>query len=339
MLVEVLLAALEDKDASVRKDVVQKLGKTNDRRAVDPLIAALKDPDAEVERVAADSLGDLGDPRAIGPLLGTIVSANPSVDTTAGDALGQFKDQRIVTRLIAILEDERIRALPIGNYIQSAAIFALGEEGDPQAIGPLLETMKREPHSNLVLDCGKALGKMGSPGGEALIPLVNDPEKGVRWSAYQALAQTRNPLALDVMLAALKSSDWVVYPVAADFVARSDDPRALPALLAAMSEPRHGVNSEAAAIALGQAGSKAVEPLAALLRGPDARARRYAAPANSRSTVSSSNRHASGSAALTTSLNSSLNSVEPAPTVNNRARRGRESKSSRPRSSSSAAPR
>ncbi len=307
---EVLIEALKDNDANIRKEAAQGLGTINDRRAVDPLIAALKDPDAEVQRVAAnslgeredlravepligslqstnefvgpaaaDSLGRIKDPRAVEPLIDAVVSANPSVDSAAGGALGQFKDPRIVIRMITILKDARIQSLPTGNYIQSGAIFALGEEGAPQAIEPILETIKREPRSPLVEDCAKALGKMGSAGVEALIPLLNDPNQGIRWSAYKALAQTGNPRAFDSMLAALKIYDPIVSPVAADFVASSKDPRALPALIAAMRDPHQGVNSEWIAMALAKSGSPAVEPLTEVLRGPDARARFYAARA------------------------------------------------------------
>jgi HEAT repeat protein len=307
---ELLLAALEDSDANVRKGAVEELAKTRDRRAVEPLIAALKDKDAEVERAAAGFLGNFGDqravdpliaalqspdefvqaaaaeslgrikdPRAIEPLIAAVVSPNPSLDLAAGDALGQFKDQRVVEHMIAILNDERIHSLPIGGYIQSAAIFALGEVGDPSAIEPLLQTMKREAQSSLVEDCAKALGKMGSPGVEALIPLVNDQNQGIRWSAYRALARTKSPQAIDAMLAGLRTYDFIVVPIAADFLVTSDDPRALPALFAAMQDPHQGVNSELIAGTLAQAGSKSIEPLVEVLHGADARARFYAARA------------------------------------------------------------
>ena len=59
-----MLAALRDKDASVRQQAAEFLGKHGDQRAVEPLMAALRDSHYDVKVAAAEALGRIGDLRA-----------------------------------------------------------------------------------------------------------------------------------------------------------------------------------------------------------------------------------------------------------------------------------
>lgn len=68
MVVEPLIAALEDKESSVRGGAAGALGDLRDARAVEPLIAALKDKEYWVREAAAVALRRIGGEEAKGAL-------------------------------------------------------------------------------------------------------------------------------------------------------------------------------------------------------------------------------------------------------------------------------
>ncbi|GAB3253500.1 HEAT repeat domain-containing protein [Chitinimonas naiadis] len=110
---ELLLTALQDSDAVVRKACINALGGMNEAAAVLPLIALLEQPNRGVRFKTGDpsvlslrldivtALGRLGDARAIGPLLQTGVKVS-------APALAQLNAQEAVPALIAALEEATV---------------------------------------------------------------------------------------------------------------------------------------------------------------------------------------------------------------------------------------
>jgi HEAT repeat protein len=70
-----------------RQDVTFVLGEMRAKEAVPVLIAALRDPDALLRRLAAEALGKIADPRAAGPLRVAIGDDNAVVRKAAVRAL------------------------------------------------------------------------------------------------------------------------------------------------------------------------------------------------------------------------------------------------------------
>jgi HEAT repeat protein len=70
-----------------RQDVTFVLGEMGDPEAVPVLITALRDPDALLRRLAADALGKLGDARAERPLRVALKDDNAIVAKSAAKAL------------------------------------------------------------------------------------------------------------------------------------------------------------------------------------------------------------------------------------------------------------
>lgn len=86
---DVLAAALQDKDWSVRKCAAESLGSIHSAQAVDALIPVLKDKNDEVRRQVALSLGEIADSRAIDALVEVFrKDTNFSVRRAATGALG-----------------------------------------------------------------------------------------------------------------------------------------------------------------------------------------------------------------------------------------------------------
>lgn len=70
-----------------RQDATFVLGEMRAKEAVPVLISAMRDPDAMLRRLAAEALGKIGDPRAAGPLRIAIGDDNAIVRKTAVRAL------------------------------------------------------------------------------------------------------------------------------------------------------------------------------------------------------------------------------------------------------------
>lgn len=163
--VEPLIAALNNKDSSVRNKAVLALGKIKDDRAVEalimtlkdeyrrftvigalktsgelavgPLIIALTNEDSLVREGAAIALGKIEDKRAIEPLIDILKDESPTVRKWGALALGDIKDKRAVEPLIMLLNDEDLD-------VRWGAITALGEIKNRQAVGALIGILKDE---------------------------------------------------------------------------------------------------------------------------------------------------------------------------------------------------
>jgi hypothetical protein len=103
LLVEPLLARLEDENIIVRQAATRLLGQIGDARIVEPLIARLEYEDSFVRRAAAEVLGQIGNPRAVEPLIDRLEDEDISVQRVAAEALGQIGNPQAVEVLIGRL--------------------------------------------------------------------------------------------------------------------------------------------------------------------------------------------------------------------------------------------
>ncbi len=72
--IEIMIAALKDKDVAVRRNAARAFYNTKDVRTVEPLIDALKDDSAYVRAVTAVPLGRIKDTRVVEPLIAALIS-------------------------------------------------------------------------------------------------------------------------------------------------------------------------------------------------------------------------------------------------------------------------
>lgn len=104
------IAALKHPDYSVRCKSALALGKSKDKRAVEPLIAAMTDANEFVRMDVACALGQIGDTHAVEPLIHALHDAHGYVRREAALALGELGDIRAVDRLIVMLEGDQASA-------------------------------------------------------------------------------------------------------------------------------------------------------------------------------------------------------------------------------------
>lgn len=128
-----LAHALRDPEPHLRTEAARSLGALGSPRAIPALLAALQtDADPDTRMGAAHSLGVLGDHRAVDPLLEKLADRNedPRVRGVVAEALIWTRERRAVPPLIAALDDPSVE-------VRFWAAFALGEFGDPAALGAL----------------------------------------------------------------------------------------------------------------------------------------------------------------------------------------------------------
>lgn len=248
-----LHAACRDADARIRAIALSRL-RADDPQRSELLLAALADPDAIV-RLDAISQTKKGTPdaRVIDVLLKLL--DDPDVCPAAAERLKDMRDPRLVEPLIARLARP---GCPPG------VITALASQGDPRAI-PVLVSLLATPEA-------EGIGDDIVTREDILIMYQNEyPSAAER--ALRQIGQAAVPPLMD----ALANGTPVARKRVAWLLGNIDDPRCLPALVAALRDPE--VDVRVAAInGLDHTGDvRAYEHFIPLLNDPNPVIRREAA--------------------------------------------------------------
>ncbi len=278
----------------------------NDKTAVEPLIAALKDADADVVENAAAALGHLGDPRALVPLMDTKHTGKWNARDAAAGALkklqkhfkkiyletGRGKINMLVSKLYAWRGSFRRRILK-----------ALGETGDTEAVPYLVHALT---HGNKRARAAavEALGRIGGPAVDALVPAAGDRHPAVREKVLNILGKLGDnravlPLlhmqkeldpgirkwsqdaldrmghrAVDPLIHALKDDDYVIRTAAVKRLRRFRESRVVDALHGALEDTFFETRGEAVKALAAIGDKRSVEPLVKALKdaSPEVRA-------------------------------------------------------------------
>ncbi len=187
------------------------------------LITDLGSNDPATRRSAAEALSD-GDERAIYPLLQTLRDKNPGVQDAAMRSLINIGGEVTAYMVIPLLKEEAlirntafIILLEIGNIdllagllkdkdddVRKFAIDLMTDIGDPgacQYLGPMLN----DTNPNVRAATAKAIGKLGCP--DLIKELINalTDEEWVCFSALEAIAEIKDPAALEPLTKLLYS--------------------------------------------------------------------------------------------------------------------------------------
>jgi HEAT repeat protein len=162
-------------DGDHRADVAFLLGEFKDKSAVQPLIQGIdfavgagRDKESKEKNRAntkiAESLGKLGDPAAVEPLSKLLKSRDQYVQLAAVRALGLLKAPQAVDALMDIAENNE------NNFMIKNAIMSLGDIGDPKAIPLLTKMMFFERGVSFYREASYALFQFGK---DAVQPLLD----------------------------------------------------------------------------------------------------------------------------------------------------------------------
>lgn len=193
-----LLVQLKNADWRIRLRAVETLALLKSTTSVEPLLeVVLHDSDTAVRQDAVRTLGTIGDPRAI-PLLMKALK-HPSLKLAAIQALGHIRSQEAVLALISVIE-----VLPIADFVDrmegctdprykeelpplEAAVKALAQIGDPQAIPVLVKALKS---TLLRQEAAEALTHFGAHAKNALFALLKtEVDDNLRHHILETLSQ------------------------------------------------------------------------------------------------------------------------------------------------------
>jgi HEAT repeat protein len=175
---------MEHQEIAMREAATFALGRSGDRRAVAPLLKALDDRRPSVQVLACLGLAQIDDAR-IGPALIKALSDTRKHDAARGACAYAIGARRIaggVPSLLDALADNRGEA-------QRLAAWALGQIGDPKALGPLIRAyFARAGRSDdeLIWAIGRTSGAGLTPA--ALSAFGDFPLRGGKYNLEEAIA-------------------------------------------------------------------------------------------------------------------------------------------------------
>jgi HEAT repeat protein len=179
---------------------------------------------------------------------------------------GEIKDPRALNPLLAVLCGQSDQA----RYEAAEALGKMKE----LSLGKLIRMIKNEDvdqRRNAVL----ALAEIKDPRAvESLIDALRDEAEGVRQQTAFSLGELKEPRAVEALAAALQDEADNVRENAARALGQIKDPRAVGPLVKALADD---AAAQEVSVALAAIGKPAVEPLLAALRDKDEGVRSYAA--------------------------------------------------------------
>jgi len=273
-VVPALVALLADPDAEIRSAAAIALGWIDNRPAIEALLARATDAGETVQvRVAAiTALGRIGDPSVVPAVEGLARAPDPSVRREALVILIESPVGVRVDRVapgLALLED-----LEQDGYARGLAAVALGAAKDARAVESLIKVLEdpRRPKGYSELPSPEAQTGQAKTFAERLRSLHN-----LRAHAALALGQIGDPRAVPALRAALSDADLIVRIESAAGLGRLKARGAVAGLSQALQDPDARVR-QTAAVALGHQGDPAGRsPLRQALDDKDGNVRGQAA--------------------------------------------------------------
>lgn len=159
-----------------------------------------------------------------------LLAPDPELRARAAKRLGELKDKTVVPLLLNLLKD----SLPLVRF---EAGLALGKIGDPGAIEPLFDAVKREPYEEIAIAFTRVLGNFGTKALDPLINLTSSPRSLVRKTACQNLGSIGSNEAVDPLLRCLDDDDPQVRKAAISALRLIGDPRGVDAIARKLASP------------------------------------------------------------------------------------------------------
>jgi HEAT repeat protein len=280
--VEMLIAAIKNKDDDVSQAAVEALGRIGGTNAIKSLVTAVHDDRRKIRETATESLVRIGKP-AVEPL---VADLKYDKDGVVAEVLGKIGDTRAVAPLVTALKDSgsRIPSVTVAETLDKlgwqpandevgAVYWAAKRRWDKclkfgtLAVQPLSAILKNHWDSRVRQAAAKSLGQIGDAQAmEPLIAALKNNYESVRQAAAEALGQTGDARAVEPLIVALKDDEESVRQAAAEALGQTGDARAVEPLIVALKDDKGSVH-QTAARALGKiSDAHAVELLIAALK-------------------------------------------------------------------------
>jgi HEAT repeat protein len=261
-----LIDRLETRDWDKAVEELVRIGKP----AVDPLIAALDRTERFTPGRASIALARIGTTRAVKAVYQAAERPEARPTNDLMEALGAIRTAKAEKLLIKVVLDEQAgglryaaaRALgerPSTNavaavttllkagawYNRVGGVQTLGKTKSPGAIPALVAALSDE--SRVVqAEARKALAGFGPPAIDALVKTLPTAGPKDRWQILWILGRIGTARAIDPLLAALESADWMARSEAAVSLSRMEDGSVDPRLRAVVEGADRSLGEEAA---------------------------------------------------------------------------------------------
>jgi HEAT repeat protein len=188
---------------------------------VEFLAVAASNEDPLVRRLAIDALGRMRTASAVSAVSFALSDEAPEVQLAAARALGRMRDEEGravgVRHLLEVVTESADDALSV------AAMEALGDAGDADALEVLQEVLRRGPPMRAVI-AAEAIGRLRAPGRlDALIEALAHPDTEVLKVALRATFAEADPRVEEYLGALLAHGTWDVRRLAADLLGQRGD--------------------------------------------------------------------------------------------------------------------
>ena len=261
-----LIDRLETRDWDKAVEELVRIGKP----AVDPLIAALDRTERFTPGRASIALARIGTKKAVEAVYKAAGLPNIQAKNDLMEALGILKTAKAEQLLVKVVLDENAGALryaaarALGEspstkaiaavatllqarawYNRVAAVQALGRTKSPGAIPALAKALSDD--SRVVqAEARKALAGFGAPAVDPLVKALATAGPKDRWQIVWILGRIGTARAIDPLLAALMSADWMERSEAAVSLFRVEDRSIDPRLRALVEGSDRSLGEEAA---------------------------------------------------------------------------------------------
>jgi len=203
--VDPLLRALNQNSHWISARASNPLSKIRSEKAVDGLLGALDNTklDERIKRYILQSLGNVESERVLNPLIRHLGHEDWAIRCAVLRSLGQIGGETAEETVIVALKDKE-------RYVVESAIAVLGQMKSTRAPAHLIEILEeREGMGRIKIS--RALVEIGEPSVDAIVSSMrNDMDSEICWHLVWALGQINSDAAIEPLVQALKSRNWMV---------------------------------------------------------------------------------------------------------------------------------
>lgn len=203
--VDPLLRALNQNSHWISARASNPLSKIRSEKAVDGLLGALDNTklDERIRRYILQSLGNIESERVLNPLIRHLGHEDWAIRCAVLRSLGQIGGETAEEAVIGALKDKE-------RYVVESAIAVLGQMKSTRAPAHLIEILEdREGMGRIKIS--RALVEIGESSVDAIVSSMrNDVYREICWHLVWALGQINSDAAIEPLVQALKSRNWMV---------------------------------------------------------------------------------------------------------------------------------
>ncbi len=193
-----LIKATEDSDPDVRYAAARALIQIHDTRALGAFVKLARDSETRIQKEAIEGIVNI----YVYPEGGFVSGVGKVVDFL--NPLSDDYDSRMVEPYVPVSSDAVNALIDLlfsrDKGLRKDAAVALGILRSPASLTAIEDALRRESSDDVKVELIRAIYKIGDPeGGEAVVPLIRDPDKKVHDEAILTAGHLRVKAAVPVL--------------------------------------------------------------------------------------------------------------------------------------------